>query len=645
MELNVKLHKGFVAEINSLKEKYGEKICKLNGFHNSNLNFGDFIDNFVNTTTLADATIDSNANNSMKDVSSMIREMSKPHQKLLSYNKIYYEIIKMYGQNTANEWLEEEWNGGFYLHNAHTSTYYPYCFAYSLEDIATKGLFFLGKFKPEPAKHLDTFNHHVLEFMSYVTNRTSGACGLADYIIYSFFFFKQDKENNHLGITDWDKYKKQQFQAFIYNINQPYLRITESSFSNISLYDREYLVALFGDKTFPDGSYMIDYLEDIIQYQKDFMEVCSQVRSETMFTFPVLTFALLFQNEKFVDEEFARWANKHNMKWYDSNFYLGEDVSTLSSCCRVLNNFKEMEENQKLKGFVNSIGGTSLKVGSVQVNTTNLMRIALESEKDETKYFEILQRKTELSLKVLHVIRNIIKRNIEKGLLPIYDYKLIEMERQFNTLGVTSMFNAIQYMDGISKDDFGNSYYNEKGIKLSSKILEEINRVKDEFKCDYSINVENVPGENANKILCKKDIVLYGFDKIQSNMYANQWIALTERCTNNEKIKLGSLLDRKCGGGQILHVNLESGFANEEQSWKMLNLIAKEGVIYFAYNIKISACDDNHAFIGETCHCGKPATETYSRIVGFLVPYSSFSKERKEEFDNRIWQEVSPYDM
>ena len=53
----------------------------------------------------------------------------------------------------------------------------------------------------------------------------------------------------------------------------------------------------------------------------------------------------------------------------------------------------------------------------------------------------------------------------------------------------------------------------------------------------------------------------------------------------------------------------------------------------------------NHAFIGDTCHCGKPATETYSRIVGFLVPYSSFSKERKEEFDNRIWQEVSPYDM
>lgn len=36
---------------------------------------------------------------------------------------------------------------------------------------------------------------------------------------------------------------------------------------------------------------------------------------------------------KFVDEEFARWCNKHNMKWCDSNFFVGNDVTTLSNCC------------------------------------------------------------------------------------------------------------------------------------------------------------------------------------------------------------------------------------------------------------------------------------------------------------------------
>ena len=31
-------------------------------------------------------------------------------------------------------------------------------------------------------------------------------------------------------------------------------------------------------------------------------------------------------------------------------------------------------------------------------------------------------------------------------------------------------------------------------------------------------------------------------------------------CTIQEKVKLGSILDKKCGGGQISHINLEGTF-------------------------------------------------------------------------------------
>jgi anaerobic ribonucleoside-triphosphate reductase len=69
-----------------------------------------------------------------------------------------------------------------------------------------------------------------------------------------------------------------------------------------------------------------------------------------------------------------------------------------------------------------------------------------------------------------------------------------------------------------------------------------------------------------------------------------------ENCTLQEKIKLGSILDIKCGGGQISHINLQGRFNNEEQAWEMLNYIAKSGVIYSAYNIQISVCKDGHGF-------------------------------------------------
>ena len=630
MDINLKLNKNFVASLNKLKLKYGEDFEKINGFHNKNLNFNDFIDNFIDSKNVSDVTIDSNANSSTKDINTMKSDMMKPHLKLLAFNKIFFEITKKYGLITAEEWLENEWNGAYYLHNASSSTYLPYCYAYDLDKIVEKGLYFIDKFKAEPANHLTTFNDHVLEFISWTANRSSGAVGLPSYLVYSYYFWNKDvKDEFYLKNPDY--YRRQCFQKFIYDLNQPYLRVTECAFTNITIMDRNYLTELFGDRQFPNGDLVIDHIEGIIEHQKAFMETVSEIRSKTMMTFPVLTYSLLYQNDKFVDEDFARWCNKHNLEWYDSNFYVGNDVSTLSNCCRLLSNTK------KLTGFINSIGGTSLSIGSVQVNTTNLRRIALESNKDKDKYIDILSQRTHLSVKVLDTIRGIIKRNIEKGLLPNYEFELVKMENQYNTLGITAMYEAVRDMDLIDTDEFGNKSYSQEGMDFSERIFNTINNIKDSYNFDYSINIEAVPAERANSVLCDKDNLLYP-QQNKDFLYSNQWIPLIENCTIQEKIRLGSILDKQCGGGQISHINLQGRFANEEQSWKTLNQIAKAGVIYFAYNVRISVCDAGHGFFGDICpQCGKPVFDTFSRIVGYLTPTKAYSKERSKEFNKRKW--------
>lgn len=436
---------------------------------------------------------------------------------------------------------------------------------------------------------------------------------------------------NNFYLKDPEYYRRQCFQKFIYDLNQPYLRISECAFTNISIMDKNYLIELFGGRQFPNGDYAIDYIDGIIEHQKVFMEVISEVRKETMTTFPVLTYSLLYKDGKFVDEDFAKWCNKHNMEWFDSNFYIGDNVANLSSCCRMVN------DTSKLNAFINSIGGTSLSIGSVKVNTINLRRIALESNGDKDKYIEILKNRVDTCVKTLDVIRSIITRNIEKGLLPNYTHKLIELEKQYNTIGATAMYEVINDFNLIETDTFGNKSYSKEGLEFASLILETINELKDDYKFDYSINLEMIPAERCNVVLCSKDNELYP-NKADYFIYSNQWIPLIEKCTLNEKIKLGALLDKKCGGGQISHINIEGKFANEEQSWELLNKIAKAGVIYFAYNTKISVCESEHAFFGKTCpKDGKPMIDTYSRIVGFLVPTSSYSKERKREFDKRKW--------
>lgn len=988
MQYNVPLSAEFTKALKRLEDKYGEEMTVLNGLSDSQLGFTTFIDNFIDKQTVADASIDGNANVGHKDVVALQKEMTKPVSKLLSLNKIHYELMKKYGLDTANAWLEGEWNGRFYLHDAYSATFLSYCYAYDLDRLAREGLYFIPDFNGEAPKHLTTFTDFVGEFVSYAANRSSGAVGLPSFLVYSFYFWKRDCEDGYAS-KDAEYYARQEFQRITYKLNQPYLRVNQSAFTNFSIFDHNYFESLFGGKEFPtelttaDGdksAFMIDFVEEFIEYQKLFMRVVSEIRSHNMMTFPVLTISLLYRDGKFVDEGFARWANRHNMKWADSNFYISDSVDTLSNCCFdgsqmtltrssdgvSLMSFKELYEakwkdtrrnltvfhngswvkgkvvrlprrkmyevitanNKKILvtdnhknvtlrgdiettalntddylafntvaldsmhcvdrplsynqgfligmylgdgcmsgedkehitttvelslnqnkydnslevlddavhaidknvdvklnkqynnvypvtirsqavaqfirrfvngrysfekvlnmnsllyskefrqgildgyyltdggnsnriyttspmlaenieclatslglcttidvsdrtdepciirgkafnhnypvycvrwyermnrrtrkdvyimhnntmyfkvksirqvdtsdeccycfemnnasepyftlpngiithncrlvsnitnlGYFNSIGGTALEVGSVKVSTVNLARIAYEVT-DTSDYLDRLREVCILDLKVLDRVRGIITRNIEKGLLPNYTYGLMHMKNQYNTIGINGLFEALDHFGMIKRDEFGYASYTEDGLKFAQELLATINATKDEFASDkdYMINVEQVPAERCAAILMEKDKLLFPDERYELPLYGNQWIPLGIKCTMNEKIRLSSIMDKACNGGSIAHINIDKPMSDEDEAWELLNHIAEEGVTYFAFCTRISACKHNHGFYGDVCpECGEPKVTTYQRVVGFITPEKNYSKERKAEFKKRTW--------
>lgn len=636
MLINLKLNKNFTTAFNKLSAEFGTELVELNGFSEEQLSWTDFLDNFVSKETVADATIDGNANIGTKDICSLEAEMSKPHSKLIAFNKIYQELNQEFGFKVANDWIQNEWDGHFYLHDAASSTMKPYCYAYDLERLVNEGLYFIDNFNNQPPKHLVTYTDFVGEFVSWASNRTSGACGLPSFLIYSYYFWKKDVENNYY-VLDPDTYRDQEFQRIIYKLNQPYLRVNQSAFTNFSIFDKSYLEAIFGGKEFPDGTFIIDYIDEILEYQKAFMKVCSKIRSDNMMTFPVLTFSLLRKDGKFVDEKFAKWCCRHNMKWADSNFFISDDITSLSNCCRLLSDVKEL-------GYFNSIGGTSLEVGSIKVNTINLARLAYENKKAD--YLEALKEKVYLCLQTLHIVRKIISKNVERGLLPNYTHKLINMNSQYSTIGIIGIYETLQKYRMVKKDDLGYSYYTDSGIEFAKEIFDTINEVKQQFAEDneitYSINIEQIPGERAASVLMKKDKFFFPKEKYELPLYGNQWIPLGIKTTIDEKIKLSAILDKACNGGSIAHINIESPFNNFDTAWKMLNKVADSGVVYFAFCTRISACKNNHGFYGDVCPvCGEPMQTTYQRIVGFLTPCKTYSSERKEEFKLRDWFDLN----
>lgn len=632
MEININLDNDFEKQLNKLKNKYGEEITRINGFTEDQLDYTNFIDNFVDSDNVANATIDPSANISSKDVRCLLDEMNKPHSKLLSFNKIYYEIKKEHGKKVANKWLEDEFSGALYCHDASSTSFYSYCYAYELQNLAEKGLYFLPKSNTAPPEHMTTFFAHLREFIVWVSNRSAGACALPSFFIYSYYFWKKDVENGYY-LKNPEYYRRQMFQQFIFEVNQIHTRITQSAYTNLIIMDRNYIIELFGDRQFPDGTFVIDYVEEIIEHQKVYMEVESDIRHQVFHTFPVYTYALLFQNGKFVDEEFAKWCNKQNLNWYDSNFYIGDSVTNLASCCRMLNDLS------KQKQFQSSIGGSLVEIGSVKVSTINLMRIALESNGDKKKFIKILTERTKLNMLVLDRIRHIIKRNIEKGLLPNYSYNVINLEKQTTTNGLTAMFEAIKYMGLTETDEFGNISYSEDGVNFASLIMDTVNNLQDNVGFDYNVSLEIIPAESANVKLCRKDNIIY--NRNEDFIYSNQWTSLMARSTMQQRIKLSSVLDKKAGGGQILHIGLDGARLTEETSWKMLNDIANSGVIYFAFNPKLSLCDKSHTFYGDICPiCSGNKVDEVTRIVGYLVPTSAYSSERKHEYEERKWYEI-----
>lgn len=285
-----------------------------------------------------------------------------------------------------------------------------------------------------------------------------------------------------------------------------------------------------------------------------------------------------------------------------------------------------------------------MKVGSVKVSTLNIARLAYKNKNNEKDFLNALKELTLDDLKILDIVRSIIKRNVEKGLLPNFTSGLIDFKHLYNTVGISGIYETMKTFGYIYEDKLGNTYYKDEAYTLCKNIFNAINEVITDFSKDkeYMINKEQIPAEQAAVKLQCSDKILFPDDVVEDlPLYSNQWIPLGKKATIAERTKICGAFDSYCNGGSIEHINIDKDFSTFEQAWKMLNWVAQEGVTYFAFNGKISQCKNNHSFYGDYCPiCGEHYENQYTRVVGFYTPTNSWSKERKEEFKLREWMEL-----
>lgn len=632
----------FRETLGNIYDKYGEKMMKIEGLSEEQIDKNRFFNKLITEHNITDTSIDPNANVQSRNINTIRKEAEKPSDKLASRNKIYMEMREEFGKAVADEFLESAVNGELYEHDSHLSSFMPYCFAFSLKDIAHKGLFFIDEMKAESPKHWDTFNHHVLEFISYATNQMAGATGLPDYLIYSYYFYLIDSEGKTQEEIDY--FRNQEFQKFIYNLNQPYLKSgIQSAYTNVSILDTDHIIKFFGNERYPDGSNIRDHLEGIKEFQQQFLDYVGKLRQEKWHTFPVISASLIYKDNEYKDEETAKMVVRHNWKYgfNDVNIMNVAEATSLASCCRLVSNKAELNKNK----VFNSIGGSDVNIGSTKVVTLNLVRLAIlaeESGEGQFKFMELVREKTELIHKYHFAHRKTLQKLVDKGLLPLYTHGLMSFEDQFATIGVSGVFEAAKVLGGITEDGQG-VHYSEKGLKLMEEMFEVITECNEGTieKYGYMSNVEQIPGESTAVKLNQKDRLYFGNRLVNEILgedcyiYGNQWIPLKEDTSIFHRIN-SAKLDEHCGGGAILHINLGTNFNTFEDAWEFTKGIVSKGVGYFSYISLIDICAKDHSFFGDTCPiCEGPSVSKGIKIVGYLIKQDSYAKERKQELEER----------
>lgn len=610
----------------SLEEKYGEALFDLDGIgHQADIT--NFSRDFFESSVTADASVDASSNVADSSVIAYTVETPKPLFRLNSYYMLWHYLQKFISLEEANEIIEEQLRGDIYINDFHgVGSGAPYCFNYSTLDVVSNGLPMVDKIVSCPPKHLFAFKSQLEQFVTIAANSTLGATGLADMLISFAFYVKNilsTKKDAHFSFaTEEDvwAYVKETLVSFIYTVNQP-MRGNQSPFTNISLYDDHFLSSLCDEIVFPDGSNPDK--EIVKKIQVLFIDTMNEELRRTPITFPVTTACFAVEDGTLLDEEFNHLISEKNKEFGFINIYMGS-TSTLSSCCRL----RSSTENE----FFNSFGAGSSKIGSLGVCTINLPRLAYTSKSEEV-FEERLRHFVRVSAKVNNAKRMIVKKRIETNHAPLYSLGFMELNKQYSTVGVNGLYEAIQFLGYDILSDEGYKY----AVRLMTILNEEVDAAQALYKAPH--NCEQIPGENASIKLCAKDRYL-GFET-GLDFYSNQFIPLTVSTDLINRIKIQGRLDQYFSGGSILHLNIEEGIEKTEDLENLTRMCAKAGVVYYAVNYLLNKCENNHMTVGhrDSCTiCGAPITGKYTRVVGFLTDVSHWHKVRREkDFVNRVF--------
>lgn len=633
-----------------------------------------FINRYKDSSNTANATIDDNSNVGTKNIGVLNAEGHKQENILVSRVMIKDKLKELYPDFDAKQYVRDLKSHIIYKHDesGFMGAIAPYCCSISMYPFLQGGIKGIGGLSARP-ENIDSYCGMYINLIFAVSSQFAGAVATPEFLLYFDYFARKQWGDEYYTkpdvVTTSEHVRRimtirkqihQYFQQVIYSINQPAAaRGMQSAFVNFAYFDKPFFEAMFSNFMFPD---MSEPKWDSLNWlQKEFMQWFNKERERTILTFPVESFALIYKDGKFVDEDNAEFVAQEYARGHSFFTYISDTADSLSSCCRLKNKVDTKEFN-----FTN--GNMGVETGSKSVITLNLNRIVQDWACIHSYKGKLFQKGVRLSTNPLKVVglladfkiylRNILSRvykyhiayneclwdMYEAGLLPVYSNGFISLNKQYLTIGLNGLNQAAEFL-GI--DCNVNKDY-EEFCQAIFGIIKESNTENNGkyFNHKVTFNTECVPAES----LAAKN---YNWDKedgywvpSDTNLYASyifkpndKNISILDKFVLHGKNYIGDYLD----GGSAAHINL-ADHPSYEQCKKLMKFAAEQGCQYFTFNIPNSECQDC-GWIGkrptDTCpKCGSHHVDQYDRIIGYLTRIRNWADARKVEQTTRVYSKV-----
>ena len=606
---------------------------------------------------------DGNANVVSKNVATLESEDRKRENREIQRYRMKQQLKKMY-PNLASQYAKDLENHIIYTHDeASTSVLKQYCMAVSLYPLMLEGVGNIDGVTPSEPDDLQSFSGQVTNLIFLLSSQCKGAVAVGSYFVaLNYYIIKEygpewynkldcvcTSPHSLIQRTIKDSICKA-FKQFVWGINQPAgNRSYQSPFTNVSYYDKTYFESLFGEFYYPDGSQ--PSWKAIDSLQRLFMNWFNELRLKQVLTFPVETFAMVHDGKDIVDKEYKDLCAEMYSKGHSFFTYISDSADSLASCCRLRN---EMSENT----FSPTSGLTGVKTGSCNVISLNMNRIIQNWAR---WYNESMDGMDSADMHIFYSPSSGFKPYLEAILERVYKYHIafktmlydwedkgmfassnggyINIKDLFSTVGINGLNEAAEYM-GLTVSN------NPEYIRFLQEILgtiktnNKVNSIHDK-KRPFLFNSEVVPAEGLGVKNYNWDAQDGYWVPKDRNLYNSYFYNAHDNTSVLDKFILhGRQTYQYTDGGSALHCNLNEHLS-KEQYLKLIDFAVKEGTSYFTFNIPNSKCEDCGHIVKapiKVCpKCDSSNITWYTRIIGYLRPITSFSKDRQIEAAKRTY--------